>query len=85
MIVVASLFGCWVIFGAIFLCVPIEYFWGIGTGSCMDRNAFWMSMAAGNIFTDVLIFAIPVTLIWRLSIPTRQKIAMGVILAFGAL
>ncbi|KAJ2897394.1 hypothetical protein MKZ38_004695 [Zalerion maritima] len=84
MLGVLIVYGCWTVFGSIFMCVPVQFFWGEGEGTCMDKLAFWFSNAALNIATDILIFAIPIPLIKSLQIANKQKIALMAVFAFGA-
>ncbi|KAH8894656.1 hypothetical protein GQ53DRAFT_744746 [Thozetella sp. PMI_491] len=83
-LVVLALYGCWTVFGSIFMCVPVQFFWGVGEGSCMNKLAFWFSNAALNIATDIFIVSLPMPLIRKLQIPLRQKIVLMVVFAFGA-
>ena len=80
-----TIYGIWTVLGSALMCIPVQYFWGVGEGHCMNRLAFWFSNAALNIFTDILIFAIPVPLIRSLQLPSRQKMALLFVFAFGAL
>jgi len=66
------------------MCVPVQFFWGVGKGSCMNKLAFWFSNAALNITTDILIFAIPIPSIKSLHMSTKKKIVLMVVFAFGA-
>ncbi|KAF1969357.1 hypothetical protein BU23DRAFT_571576 [Bimuria novae-zelandiae CBS 107.79] len=81
---VLAVYGCWTVFGSIFLCIPVQFFWGVGEGSCMNRLAFWFSNAGLNIATDILIFAIPIRSIESLYMSKKKKIALGLVLGFGA-
>ncbi|KAK2730127.1 integral membrane protein [Colletotrichum kahawae] len=83
MLVVLAVYGAWTVFGSIFMCVPVQAFWGDGTGRCMDRLAFWFSNAALNIATDIIIVAIPIPLIRTLQISRKQKIALIMVFAVG--
>lgn len=67
------------------MCVPVQAFWGDGTGRCMDRLAFWFSNAALNIATDIIIVVIPIPLIRTLQISRKQKIALIMVFAVGGL
>ncbi|PVH91814.1 hypothetical protein DM02DRAFT_677879 [Periconia macrospinosa] len=80
---VLAVYGCWTVFGSIFACIPVQYFWGVGEGSCMNRLALTFSNAALNIATDILIFAMPIPLIKSLNMSKKKKIALGVVLGFG--
>ncbi|EQB56978.1 hypothetical protein GCG54_00002953 [Colletotrichum gloeosporioides] len=83
MLVVLAVYGAWTVFGSIFMCVPVQAFWGDGTGRCMDRLAFWFSNAALNIATDIIIVVIPIPLIRTLQISRKQKIALIMVFAVG--
>ncbi|KAF4930352.1 Satratoxin biosynthesis SC1 cluster protein 4 [Colletotrichum viniferum] len=83
MLVVLAFYGAWTVFGSIFMCVPVQAFWGDGTGRCMDRLAFWFSNAVLNIATDIIIVVIPIPLIRTLQISRKQKIALIMVFAVG--
>lgn len=78
-------YGFWTVLGSALMCVPVQYFWGVGSGHCMNKTAFWFSNAALNIVTDVFIYAVPIPLIRRLQIAKKQKIALIFLFALGAL
>ncbi|KJR85159.1 uncharacterized protein SPSK_09383 [Sporothrix schenckii 1099-18] len=78
-----GIYGCWAFFGSVFMCVPVQYFWGVGEGHCLNKLAFWFSNASINIATDIAIILLPMPLIKGLQIPTRQKVILMVIFAFG--
>ncbi|PVH96847.1 hypothetical protein DM02DRAFT_686861 [Periconia macrospinosa] len=80
---VLAVYGCWTVFGSIFQCIPVQFFWGVGEGSCMNRLAFGFANAALGIATDILIFAIPIPSIKSLSMSKTKKIALGVVFSFG--
>ncbi|KAI9823588.1 MAG: hypothetical protein M1832_002369 [Thelocarpon impressellum] len=70
---------------AIFSCRPIGYFWDKAQlGRCIDIEAFVTAEAGITIFTDVVILAIPLPLVWVLKIPCRQKLALSGIFLLGA-
>jgi hypothetical protein len=85
MLGVLAVYGCWTVLGSAFMCVPVQFFWGVGEGSCMNRLAFWFSNAALNIATDLIIFIMPMPLIRGLQIPKKQKIGLMVLFACGLL
>lgn len=85
MLGVLAVYGCWTVLGSVFMCVPVQFFWGVGEGSCMNRLAFWFSNAALNIATDLIIFIMPMPLIRGLQIPKKQKIGLMVLFACGLL
>lgn len=72
----------------IFQCAPIQKAWdlSITDGRCdVNINAFYIANAVTNIATDVLTYVLPIGLIHDLHIPSRQKIAVGVMLCLGFL
>jgi hypothetical protein len=85
LLVFLGIYGIWTVFGSLFMCAPVSFFWGAtDTGNCMDKSAFWFANAAINIVTDVVIFAIPVALINKLNLPRGQKIALMILFACGS-
>ena len=85
MAVVISLFIA-VLFVDIFQCNPIAFNWDmtIKDGKCINQGAFYVSTAALNLFTDLMVLSIPILITWRLQMPLRRKIAVCVILCLGA-
>ncbi|KAJ5654158.1 hypothetical protein N7490_001161 [Penicillium lividum] len=69
----------------IFSCNPIAKSWDstITTGSCMNRPVFYFANAGLGIFTDFATVAVPIPWIYRLQMPTRQKVAVCGIFAMG--
>ncbi|KAL5044612.1 hypothetical protein BDW71DRAFT_98714 [Aspergillus fruticulosus] len=69
----------------VFSCNPVAKSWDmrIEHGSCMDRPTFYFWNAGLGIFTDFATVLAPVPWLRRLQMPTRQKIAVGGILATG--
>ncbi|KAF2277675.1 uncharacterized protein EI97DRAFT_301179 [Westerdykella ornata] len=81
-----ALYGVWGLFGSIFLCVPVHSFWDKSVGGkCMDQFAVWFSNAAMNIAQDFVILLLPMPVLRRLSIPTRQKKALMIVFALGGI
>ena len=65
----------------LFGCTPIDKYWkSTNPGHCIPEpkiNLFYGSM---NFLTDVLIFVLPLPMVWRLKLSRQNKI--GVILVF---
>ncbi|KAJ6114908.1 hypothetical protein N7486_000686 [Penicillium sp. IBT 16267x] len=74
-----------VLFVDIFQCHPIAYNWDmtIKGGKCIDQGAFYVSTAALNLFTDLMVISIPIIITWNLQMPLRRKIAVCFILCLG--
>ncbi|KAJ5613662.1 hypothetical protein N7528_007316 [Penicillium herquei] len=73
-----------VLFVDIFQCLPIRYNWDTSIdGHCIQQGAFYVSTAALNLFTDLLVISIPIIITWRLQMPLRRKLAVCLILCLG--
>jgi hypothetical protein len=71
---------------SIFQCSPVKYaFDKSGTGTCINLGKFWFANAGYNIGTDVIIIILPILVVNTLQLPTRSKIALCGVFAFGAL
>ncbi|KAK4188597.1 hypothetical protein QBC35DRAFT_451095 [Podospora australis] len=69
----------------IFICTPIDKFWygDALPGSCIPNIPQWYINAAGNIITDLAVFALPLPALWRLTMPKPQKIVLIFIFSLG--
>jgi hypothetical protein len=71
---------------AAFQCQTISKAWtSTGPGKCVNINVFYLCNAALNIFTDVLTYTLPIKVIFKLQMPQKQKIVLGIILCLGLL
>lgn len=67
--------------GATLNCQPLPRNWdpALETRNCPGRLAFWMTMGALNLATDLLLLIMPLPLLKTLRLPRFQKVAvMGV-------
>lgn len=73
------------LFVDIFQCTPVAYVYDftIPGGKCIDQGAFYVSTAAVNLFTDLLVLSVPIIITWNLQMPLRRKIAVCIILCLG--
>jgi hypothetical protein len=87
MLAVVAAYGIGSFFDSLFACQPIQYFWDktISGGSCLDRQVTWMTNAALDIITDVVIIILPMPAISVLNLPRKQKIFITIIFATGGL
>ncbi|KIW39114.1 uncharacterized protein PV06_08922 [Exophiala oligosperma] len=62
----------------IFQCSPVSYAWtqwdGTGKGKCLDFDLGAVLHAITNILLDFLIFALPITQLWKLNLSHKKKI-----------
>ncbi len=69
----------------IFRCVPTRNAWAPVDWGCMDTRALFMSTMIINLMTDLWVLAIPLPMVWRLQMPTKQKVALMATFALGFL
>lgn len=67
------------------VCIPIQAYWNpsIKNATCLDQQKLFISDICLAIFTDFVIFLLPVPLIWSLRMPLRKKIKFAVLLGCG--
>ncbi|KAF6814210.1 integral membrane protein [Colletotrichum plurivorum] len=69
---------------AAFQCLPVEGFWDKKVpAKCIPTQPQWYVNAAGNIITDVAIFALPLPIFGHLSLPRKQKLLLMGIFSLG--
>lgn len=66
-------------------CIPVAYFWDktIEGGHCMNLMVFWYCNSSFNIITDLIVIAIPISVLRSLQIPKRQKYCLVGVFALG--
>ncbi|KAI0481700.1 hypothetical protein F4859DRAFT_430906 [Xylaria cf. heliscus] len=75
-----------VFFGTVLQCTPINKTWETSLeGTCIDRRILFTVSSSFNIFTDILILALPLRIFIDLKIPRRTKIALMFIFLLGFL
>lgn len=70
----------------IFGCFPTQMNWQvspIAPWKCTYRPQNFIGTAVFNIVTDSLLLAIPVPMLWKLKMPLRKKLVIGLILSSG--
>ncbi|KAJ5083954.1 hypothetical protein NUU61_008533 [Penicillium alfredii] len=70
-------------------CHPISYFWKkyedpTAKGTCIDVEAYFMGNGIAEAVTDWIILAVPFHRVWKLNMPTPQKLAVLGIFGLGA-
>ncbi|KAJ5179643.1 hypothetical protein N7492_002853 [Penicillium capsulatum] len=70
-------------------CRPIDYFWlkyadPNAKGTCIDVEAYFMGNGIAEAVTDWIILATPFHEVWKLHMPTPQKLAVMGIFGLGA-
>ena len=70
----------------IFECSPIHFSWTKtpSTGHCIDFPKYFIGSAIPNIATDLVLLALPLPQIWKINLPSTQKLGlMGIFLLGG--
>jgi hypothetical protein len=81
-IAVMGAFLFWTIFGFMFMCTPVNYFWNRSIeGHCFNPKWVYFTNAPFNIVTDFVLFGLPLPILKELQLPRRQK--TGLIILFG--
>jgi len=80
-----SVYGTWTLFGNIFLCSPVSFFWdkSITLGTCLDQATVWFTNAGVNVAQELLILFMPLPMVRRLDIPTSLKRVLIAVFALG--
>ena len=69
----------------IFTCQPIDKFWRPETpGHCIDSIVAFYVFGPLNFITDLLIFVLPMPMVWRLQLSLKEKIGVSTIFLFGS-
>lgn len=86
-LVVLVLHSLWLIFSAIFACVPVQALWDVTVegARCLPREPIWFSNAGAGIFSDFLLFLLPLWAVIPLRLPRRQKVGLYFVFALGFL
>ena len=83
-VAVVSAYTVACIFATIFQCTPVEYVFNKNIqGNCFNNTAFWYANAIYNIVTDFIILASVPGVVWSLSLSTRQRIGLTLVLGLG--
>jgi hypothetical protein len=65
-------------------CRPIAAYWDVKIhGECLNLVTFTYFTNISNLCTDVIIFLMPVPMIWNLQLPTRRKLLLMFIFCIG--
>jgi hypothetical protein len=84
MVFVVSTFVATVLAG-LFQCSPISFAWDktIQGGTCFNVTALFYANAGVNIFQDLLIYLLPMRMLWKIQLPMKQKMALIIVFAIG--
>lgn len=66
-------------------CMPFNGYWAVPVSNpqCTTLQHYAMVQAVFNLSSDVLIIAVPIPMIVSLTLPTKQKVGLGVLFSMG--
>lgn len=68
------------------ICRPLQTFWNPSLSkNCLDVTAIIYYITTSNLFTDLVVFVLPVPVIIRLHTTTRNKVALCILFSIGIL
>lgn len=87
--VVVLAYNTFVLATMVTACIPLRAFWDFEArqqpGSYCHPVAVWWANVYMHIITDFLIYLLPMPVIFRVRFPTRQKVLLFILFAFGFL
>ncbi len=72
-------------FASVLQCFPLRHIWDKNVGGyCLAIPLAGTILAIFNVFTDIIILAMPMPLLWKLQMETKEKLQiMGIFLLGG--
>ncbi|CAK4023370.1 Hypothetical predicted protein [Lecanosticta acicola] len=81
---IIAVFTLWTAFQSIFICWPIPHFWDREVpGKCLPRLALWFFNAAFSIVTDTATVILPMPIVNKLQMRTKERRVVQAVLALG--
>lgn len=89
MVIIITTISIWslvLVFIAIIPCRPVSGFWRTDIdATCIPTLPLWYINAAGNIVTDIIIFALPIPVVWKLKMPPSERLSLIGVFCLGFL
>ncbi|KAL6716814.1 hypothetical protein ACLMJK_004726 [Lecanora helva] len=74
-------------FGGIFQCRPIPDYWQVGNPlqnpHCFDILAFDTFNSAWSVTEDIILWALPIPVVWKLKVPLNRKSGLYMLIAIS--
>lgn len=68
----------------VFQCTPISKAWNtMEPGWCFARIDMFLANAALNIAQDIIVYFMPLRMLWGLNLPKNQRLALVLVFAMG--
>lgn len=74
------------IFPTLFGCRPIERSFNalIKEANCINAGALYIAMAVFNVVSDVILFILPIPMVFGLQMPLRQRLGLFFVFGIGS-
>ncbi|KAI4089843.1 MAG: hypothetical protein LQ344_005102 [Seirophora lacunosa] len=67
-------------------CNPPAKFWTPSIeGKCLDGTKLYLANAILNVIFDFMVLLVPIPMLLRLKVPTRQKVVIGALFSLGSI
>lgn len=67
-------------------CNPIPKFWNpFLTGNCLDTTKLYLANTILNVIFDFIVLLVPVPMLLKLQVSTRQKMVIGALFSLGSI
>ncbi|KAF2178168.1 hypothetical protein K469DRAFT_803823 [Zopfia rhizophila CBS 207.26] len=67
-------------------CKPIQKAWQYGLpGTCINLRTFYVASNVLNVIFDIIIFVLPIPVVWKLKLPLRQRVLLVATFACGSI
>jgi hypothetical protein len=71
---------------AIFQCRPVAFQWNKKiSGTCINQLAYYRWVRVPNAAHDIVMLVLPLPVIWKLRMATRQKVALVAVFLCGSM
>ncbi|KAI0531864.1 hypothetical protein GGR58DRAFT_492099 [Xylaria digitata] len=86
MLVIVVLTGAATSIAGVFQCNPIARAWNAEIpGTCFDQPALFFANSGINIVEDLILYVLPIRILWNMNLPLKQRIALIGIFVIGGL
>lgn len=81
-----ALFSLSTVLATVFNCVPVAASWDFTIpATCIDSTKFFWVSASINVVTDVALLLLPLPLVWKLQMPSKQKTLISLVFVLGGM
>lgn len=84
-LIVIGLWSFGLVLVSIFTCHPIQGYWDKSIDAVCVPNFQWYIHSAGNILSDIVIFALPIPVLWSLRLSAAYRLALIAVFCMGFL